>query len=63
MSYLDESGLKTLSRNIVNAIKENTQEKETIFGNDYCVEACRNYLTKTYIADTFPHRYHIYKGN
>ena len=63
MPYLDESGLKTLSRNIVNAIKENTQEKETIFGNGYCVEACRNYLNSTYTADTFPLRYHINKGN
>lgn len=63
MSYLDESGLKTLSRNIVNAIKENTQEKETIFSNEYCVEACRNYLNSTYTADTFPLRYHINKGN
>lgn len=63
MPYLDESGLKTLSRNIVNAIKENTKEKETIFSNEYCVEACRNYLNSTYTADTFPLRYHINKGN
>lgn len=57
--------IESISSNMKDTDEKNfvVQEKETIFGNEYCVEACRNYLNKTYTADTFPLRYHINKGN